>query len=107
MDDCRKGDSGGRHVVCFLQAALQERRHMPRYQRWMPDGRGLLMIDDINSLEDFEKACQHHDLTYNYSDDGVWWRAGLASHDRIKKAANKFPREDVERIWNAVVDTKV
>ena len=64
-------------------------------------------IDEITTLEDFERACERHDLTYSYSDDGDFWRAGLDSHVRIKKAAEKFPREDVERIWNAVVDTKV
>lgn len=61
----------------------------------------------IETLEDFERACVAHDLTYSYSDDGRWWRAGCESHDRIKEAAKRFPREDVERIWNAVVDTKV
>jgi len=64
-------------------------------------------MSDIETLEDFENACAAHDLTYSYSDDGRWWRAGCESHDRIRKAAEKFPREDVERIWNAVVDTKV
>jgi len=65
------------------------------------------MTDEIKTLEDFERACERHDLTYSYSDDGRWWRAGCESHDRIKKAAAQFSREDVERIWNAVVDTKV
>jgi hypothetical protein len=65
------------------------------------------MTDEIKTIEDFEKACQGHDLTYSYSDDGRWWCAGLASHERIRKAANQFPREDVERVWNAVVDTKL
>lgn len=65
------------------------------------------MADEIKTLEDFERACAAHDLTYSYSDDGRWWRAGLASHQRIKNAAEKFPREDVERIWNAQVDRKV
>ena len=48
------------------------------------------MTDEINTLEDFEQACARHDLTYSYSDDGRWWRAGCASHDRIRKAAEKF-----------------
>ena len=65
------------------------------------------MSDEIETLEDFERACISHDLTYSYSDDGNWWRRGLASHKRIEEAAKKFPREDVERIWNAVVDAKV
>lgn len=64
-------------------------------------------LTEINTLEDFERACVAHDLTYSYSDDGRWWRAGCESHDRIRKAAEKFERADVERIWNAVVDTKV
>lgn len=65
------------------------------------------MNQEIKTLEDFERACQHHDLTYSYSDDHRYWTAGCASHDRIRKAAEQFPREDVERIWNAVVDTKL
>jgi hypothetical protein len=65
------------------------------------------MTTEITTLEDFKRACEAHDLTYSYSDDGRWWRAGCESHERIVKAAEKFPREDVERIWNAVVDTKV
>ncbi len=65
------------------------------------------MAEDIKTLEEFEIACKAHDLTYSYSDDGRWWRAGLASHERIRKAAEQFLREDVERVWNAVVDTKV
>ena len=64
-------------------------------------------MSNIETLEDFEKACADHDLTYSYSDDGEYWRRGCASHERIRRAATKFPREDVERIWNAVVDTKV
>lgn len=62
---------------------------------------------EIETLDDFENACARHDLTYSYSDDGRWYRAGLASEDRIQKAAKNFPREDVERIWNAMVDRKV
>lgn len=64
-------------------------------------------MSEIATLEDFERACQRHDLTYSYSDDGRWWRAGLESERKIQEAAKKFPREDVERIWNAVVDTKL
>lgn len=61
----------------------------------------------IETLEDFERACAAHDLTYSYSDDGRWWRAGLESERQIQEAAKKFPREDVERIWNAQVDRKL
>lgn len=65
------------------------------------------MGSEIETLEDFELACARHDLTYEYSDDGEYWRRGCASHDQIRRAAARFPREDVERIWNAAVDTKV
>jgi hypothetical protein len=63
--------------------------------------------DEITTLEEFREACQRHDLTYEYSDDGRYWRAGCASYDRIRKAAKQFPREDVERIWNEIVDQKL
>jgi hypothetical protein len=65
------------------------------------------MSDEISTLEDFERACVSHDLTFSYSDDQEWWRRGWASHERIRKAAEKFAPEDVERIWNGVVDRKV
>lgn len=64
-------------------------------------------MTDITTLEDFERACNGHDLTYSYSDDHRWWRAGFDSHRRIERAAKQFPREDVERIWNAMVDRRV
>lgn len=65
------------------------------------------MTTEINTLEDFEQSCKAHDLTYAYSDDGECYRRGRLSEARIEKAADKFKREDVERIWNAVVDTKL
>lgn len=55
----------------------------------------------------FRKMCEHHDLTYTYSDDGRAYRAGAASLDRVKEFAKKLPREDAVRIWNEVVDTKI
>ncbi len=61
-------------------------------------------MDDINTIADFQKAVDQHDLTHAYSDDHEVWRRGSADRDRIRKAADKFPREDVERIWNAMVD---
>ena len=64
-------------------------------------------MTDILTLADFEAACANHDLTYSYSDDNRYWRAGRESEQRIKRAAKKFPREDVERIWNAMVDEKI
>ena len=64
-------------------------------------------MTEINTLDDFRDACTRHDLTYGYSDDGECWRRGSANHDRIRKAADKFPREDEERIWNAIVDQKL
>lgn len=59
------------------------------------------------TLQEFEAMVNRHDLTYDYSDDGFVWRAGLASENRIKEAAKQFPIEDVKRIWNAMVDKKL
>jgi hypothetical protein len=59
------------------------------------------------NLADFETMVTNHDLTYSYSDDGEVYRRGQRRYDEIRKAAETLPREDVERIWNAVVDTKV
>lgn len=65
------------------------------------------MSTEITTLEDFRRACVAHDLTYSYSDDHSVWRRGSAAYGRIREAAKKFPAEDVARIWNAVVDTKL
>lgn len=64
-------------------------------------------MTDILTLADFEAACANHDLTFEYSDDQRWWRAGIASLRNIRRASKQFPREDVERIWNAMVDRKL
>ena len=65
------------------------------------------MPDAINTLADFQAACEQHDLTHGYSDDGEIRRRGAADLVRIEKAAERLPREEVERIWNAVVDQKL
>lgn len=59
------------------------------------------------TLDEFEVMVKRHDLTYDYSDDGSVWRSGLAQEQAIIKAAKEFPIEDVERIWNAMVDSKL
>lgn len=64
-------------------------------------------MSDIRTLEEFEEAVNRHDLTHTYSDDGEVWRRGSADLDRIRKAAELFPVEDVTRIWNAAVDKKL
>lgn len=56
------------------------------------------------TLAEFEAMVNRHDLTYSYSDDGSVWRRGLASEKAIREAAKQFPKDDVERIWNAMVD---
>lgn len=58
-------------------------------------------------IKEFEEMVNRHDLTYDYSDDGSVWRAGLASFNKIKAAAKQFPIEDVKRIWNEMVDKKL
>lgn len=65
------------------------------------------MEKEIETLADFEEAVNRHDLTHSYSDDGSVWRRGAADLSRIEKAAARFPREDVERVWNAAVDAKL
>lgn len=62
---------------------------------------------EINTIEDFEEAVRNHDLTYSYSDDHSCWRRGATDHDRIRDAAKKFPPQEVERIWNEMVDRKL
>lgn len=62
--------------------------------------------DDVLGAE-FLKACQEHDLTYQYSDDHRYWLAGEASMKRIRALAARMSASSVRRIWNAVVDTKI
>lgn len=57
--------------------------------------------------EKFRKMCMSHDLTYEYSDDARYWRAGCKSLTAIQVAAKDLPREDAVRIWNEVVDLKI
>lgn len=59
------------------------------------------------TLEEFEIEVNKHDLTHEYSDDHSVWRRGNAHYGVIRAAANTLPREDVERIWNAMVDKRL
>lgn len=59
------------------------------------------------TLEEFEQEVNRHDLTHGYSDDYRSYSRGAAHYDQIHKAAMDLPREDVERIWNAMVDRKL
>ena len=64
-------------------------------------------MSEINTIEEFERAVDYHDLTHAYSDDHRVWSRGSADRKRILAAAKKFPAADVERIWNAMVDRKL
>jgi hypothetical protein len=59
------------------------------------------------TLEEFEQEVNRHDLTYSYSDDHSVWQRGSAHYAKIRKAADSLPREDVERVWNAMVDKRL
>ena len=59
------------------------------------------------TLEEFEQEVSRHDLTYSYSDDHEVWRRGSSHRAKIREAAEGLPREDVERIWNAMVDRRL
>lgn len=59
------------------------------------------------TLEEFEQEVNRHDLTHSYSDDHNVWRRGSDHYDKIRKAAENLPRDDVERIWNAMVDKRL
>lgn len=61
----------------------------------------------MNTLEQFAKMVRNHDLTYQYSDDARYWRAGEESMTNIRIAAKELPREEVVKIWNAEVDRKL
>lgn len=58
-------------------------------------------------LEKFKTLVKNHDLTFGYSDDGSVYRRGSESLGEIKRIASTLPREEVVRIWNEVVDSKL
>lgn len=61
----------------------------------------------LEMRQSFLEMCQRHDLTYSYSDDGEVWRRGEESLRKIKAKAKAMPKEEVKKIWNAVVDSKI
>ena len=52
----------------------------------------------------FKEMVDQHDLTYSYSDDHRWYSLGCKSYDAIMQAAKQFPRANVVKCWNAMVD---
>ena len=57
--------------------------------------------------QEFVDLVAKHDLTYEYSDDHRYWKAGSASMDKINALAAQLPREFVVATWNATVDMKI
>jgi hypothetical protein len=58
-------------------------------------------------IETFTKMVKGHDLTYMYSDDPRWYRAGSQSFAAIEAAAKKIDRAEAVRIWNENVERKM
>lgn len=56
---------------------------------------------------DFKHACERHDLSFDYSDDGAVWRAGAAQYKAIEAMAAELPRDVAVKIWNENVDQKI
>lgn len=59
------------------------------------------------TLEEWQQRVMAHDLTHDYSDDHGVWSRGSADYREIQELAQQFPRADVVRIWNTVVDQKL
>ncbi len=59
------------------------------------------------AVEKFKQLVRDHDLTYDYSDDGAVWRAGVAQRDEIRALAKELPTGEAAAIWNAEVDRKI
>lgn len=57
-----------------------------------------------DALDRFRELVRHHDVTYNYSDDGAVWRSGQAERDEIMALAAELPDADVMAIWNENID---
>jgi len=62
--------------------------------------------DEAWTWEEWKRRVDHHDLSYNYSDDGGVWRAGEREYKLIQNNATRFPRKDVVEYWNQVCDRK-
>jgi len=58
----------------------------------------------INSLE---VLINKHDLTYENSDSHDKWQRGERTLAAIETVAANFPREEVVKLWNSVVDKKI
>jgi len=60
--------------------------------------------DGANIAAVFATLVQHHDLTWDFSDDAQARRRGQAELKTIREMARDLPKEDVTRIWNTMVD---
>lgn len=54
--------------------------------------------EDLNDIEQFEKACQNFDWFYDFSDDHRVWKAGSRRKEILRWA--KTISADHERIFN-------
>ena len=65
------------------------------------------MLETETLKKEFDELVRTHDLTYMYSDDHRYWKAGTESMKKITEMSSKLPREFVVKTWNKYVDQKL
>lgn len=72
---------------------------------------GMHDNDLAQKIQQFENLVSNHDLTYQYSDDPRYYRAGSNSYNQIKKVAEELRElgayDQAVTIWNSYVDKKL
>ena len=69
-----------------------------RYDNLMNDKDMHNTTEDLNDIEQFEKACQNFDWFYDFSDDHRVWKAGSQRKEILRWAKTISP--DHLRIFN-------
>ena len=55
-------------------------------------------------MEAFKDAVDHHDVTFDYSDDSAVRRRGSDQLRLIREMAKSLPQDKVAEVWNAKMD---
>jgi hypothetical protein len=57
--------------------------------------------------EEFLRLCREHDLTFEFSDDHRYWKAGSSERQVIIAMAKANPDIRAKEIWDHVSSTKI
>ena len=93
------------HMICTqdeVELFIRDEARYANYRTCILEGK-----EEVSCAEYFSYLVEHHDLTYEYSDDMNVYRNGNKHYYKILAVAKCIDDTEAKNIWNSWVDKKI